>query len=121
MSHRFLRHSFIGFHLTLGLVVVAQSLITLLHSVGLGGAHHVNLALACLAGAEMVAALLFLLPATLKSGAVALLGIFTFAVVFHGLHGEFQSTLLVYAAGVMLVMAHGSSFGKGRLAPNAAT
>jgi hypothetical protein len=38
--------------------------------------------------------------------------VFFFAIGFHGLHGEFQSTLLVYAAGVLLVLAHGSAFGE---------
>jgi uncharacterized membrane protein YphA (DoxX/SURF4 family) len=118
--HHLLRRSFIGFHLILGLVVAVQSLQTLLRAIESGGAQHANLALACLAGAEMIAALLFLLPATLKVGATALLVIFIFAIAFHGLHGEVQSSLLVYAAGVALVMAHGSGFGKGRMDTTAA-
>jgi hypothetical protein len=113
MDRRALRRSFIAFHLTLGAVVLVESLITVLRAHGAGGASHARLGVAVLAGAEAVAALLFILPATLRLGAVSLLAIFLFAVAFHGLHGELQLTLLVYAAGVFFVMVHGSAFGKG--------
>jgi hypothetical protein len=113
MNKHALRRSFIVFHLTLGVVVFVESLVTVLRTHGAGGASHFGLGVAVLAGAEAVAALLFLLPATLRLGAVALLAIFLFAVAFHGLHGELQLTLLVYAAGVFFVMVHGSAFGKG--------
>ena len=115
MSSPALRRAFIAFHLTLGVVVLAQSLITVLDAFVAGGARHSNYALAVFAGAEVLAALLFLLPATLKAGAWALLVIFAVAVAFHALHGELQSTLLVYAAGVVLVMVHGSASGKASL------
>jgi hypothetical protein len=120
MSNHALRRSFIAFHLILALVVLAQSLITVWHASGLGHAQHPNPVLAGFAGAEAIAALLFILPATLRIGAASLLLIFIFALAFHGLHGELQLTLLVYAAGVMLVMAHGSAFGKGSVRQNAA-
>jgi hypothetical protein len=110
MNNQTLRHSFIIFHLTLALVVLAQSLVTALQT---GGTSHVKLFVTVLASAEAVAAVLFIVPATLRVGAFALLAIFFFALAFHGLHGEFPSTLLVYAAGVLLVMTHGSAFGKG--------
>jgi hypothetical protein len=112
MNSRALRRSFIAFHLTLGAVVLLQSLMTVFPTRGAGGASHARLGVAVLAGAEAVAALLFLVPATLRVGAVSLLAIFLFALAFHGLHGELQSTLLVYAAGVFFVMVHGSAFGK---------
>ena len=113
MNRHALRRSFIAFHLTLGAVVLAQSLVTVLQAHGARGASHAGLGVAVLAGAEAVAALLFMLPATLRLGAVSLLAIFFCAVAFHGLHGELQLTLLVYAAGVFFVMVHGSAFGKG--------
>ena len=111
MNGHTLRRSFIAFHLTLGIVVLLESLITVLHASGLGGAGHLSPGLAWFAGAEVIAALLFLLPATLKVGAWSLLVIFFSALAFHGLHGELQLTLLVYGVGVILVMAHGSAFG----------
>ena len=115
MNSHALRRAFIAFHLTLGIVVLLQSLITVLHASGIGGAQHPNHHLVFFAGAEVVAALLFLLPLTLRVGAWSLLLIFAAAVAFHALHGELQSTLLVYAAGVVLVMVHGSAFGKASL------
>jgi hypothetical protein len=119
MNSHALRHSFIAFHLTLGVVVLAESLITVLHASGLGVARHPDHVLTLFAGVEAVAALLFLLPATLRAGAWALLVIFAAAIAFHGLHGELQLTLLVYAVGVVLVMVHGSAFGKGGLKQSA--
>lgn len=112
MKSHALRHSFIVFHLTLGLVVLAQSLATVFGIARSDFSQHAKLLVALLAGAEAVAALLFIVPATLRAGAFALLAIFFFALAFHGLHGEFPSTLLVYAAGVFFVMTHGSAFGK---------
>ena|SRR2546423_5694954 len=115
MNSHALRRAFIAFHLTLGVVVVAESLITVLHASGVVGARHPNHVLALFAGVEVIAALLFLWPATLRVGAWSLLLIFVVAIAFHGLHGELQLTLLVYAVGVILVMVHGSAFGKGSL------
>ena len=120
MNKHLLRRSFNAFHLTLGAVVFLQSVIAVFQTRGAGGASHMSLGVAVLASAEAVAALLFLLPATMKAGALSLLAIFFFALAFHGLHGELQSTLLVYAAGVFFVMMHGSAFGKGDTHPRAA-
>jgi len=120
MSNHALRRSFIAFHLTLGIVVLTQSLITVLHASGLGGTRHLNVGLAWFAGAEVIAALLFLLPATLRLGAWSLLVIFIAAIAFHALHGEWELTLLVYSAGVILVMVHGSAFGGGSMRSEAA-
>jgi hypothetical protein len=112
MNNHALRRSFIIFHLTLAFVVLAQSLITVFGIARSDFSKHAKLLVALLAGAEAVAALLFIVPATLRAGAFALLAIFFFALAFHGLHGEFPSALLVYAAGVFFVMTHGSAFGK---------
>lgn len=113
MNHITLRRTFIIFHLTLGIVVFIESVGTVLHSIGGQRIQHFNTALAVFASLEALAALLFLLPITMRLAGVALLLIFGAAIIFHGLHGKFLSTLLVYAAGVAFVMAHGSAFGKG--------
>ncbi len=115
MNHVTLRRTFIAFHITLCAVVFLQSLGTVLHSVERPKVQHSDILLAGFAALEAIAALLFLLPAALRLAGVALLLIFGFAVIFHGLHGEFLSTLLVYAAGVAFVMAHGSAFKKARM------
>lgn len=107
-----LRRTFIAFHLTLGIVVLIQSLGTVLHSIGLDKIQHANIVLVVFAAIEALAALLFLLPATMRLAGVTLLLIFGIAIIFHGVHGQFLSTLFVYGAGVAFVMAHGSAFGK---------
>lgn len=113
MNHSTLRRTFIIFHLTLGILVFIESLSTVLRSVGGQKIQHFNTVLAVFASMEALAALLFLLPFTMRLAGAALLLIFAAALLFHGLHGEFLSTLLVYAAGVAFVMAHGSAFGRG--------
>lgn len=107
-----LRRTFIAFHVTLCAVVFIQSIITVLHSVGSQKLQHQDVALAAFASAEAIAALLFLLPSLMKWAGSALLLIFATAIVLHALEGQFPSTLLVYAAGVCFVMAHGSAFGE---------
>ena len=112
MSDHILRRSFVSFHCVLAAVVFLQSTITVLHAVSRGGAEQSGRALAWFAGAEAVAAILFLVPATLRVGAIFLLLIFVVAIVLHGLQGELQLSLMVYMAGVVLVMAHGSAFSR---------
>ncbi len=103
---------FAAFHATLGLVILVQSVETALHALSAHGAQPLQVGLALFAGAEALAAALFLVPATTRLGAVALIVIFAVALGLHGLQGEFELTLLVYAAGVALVMVHGSVFGR---------
>jgi hypothetical protein len=117
MSHIKTRRTFIIFHLTLGIVVFIQSLSAVLKSIGIERLQHFKLILAVFASLEALAALLFLLPLTMRVAGIALLLIFGGAIIFHGLHGEFLSTLLVYAAGVAFVMAHGSAFGQDASSP----
>lgn len=64
-----------------------------------------------LAGCEIVAALLFLVPRTFVFGAWALLAVFLFATLLHVAHGEFGviGGLLVYAVAVLVVKADRNS------------
>ena len=110
MSDLALRRSFVSFHCVLAAVVFLQSIITVLHAVAGQSGH----GLVWFAGAEALAAILFLVPATMRVGATLLLLIFLVAIVLHGLQGELQLSLAVYIAGVVLVMAHGSAFGRRR-------
>lgn len=98
-----LQTAFVLFHVTLALVVAQLSVSTLIHA---HSGPRANPHLVLLAGAEALAALLFLVPATLRVGGSALLLIFAFAFIFHGLHGEWATQLLIFGAGVWLVMAH---------------
>jgi hypothetical protein len=66
---------------------------------------HVRLVLS---GTEIVAAVLFLVPLTRKTGGYLLLVIFSLAIVIHALHGDFNGldVLVVYAAAVLACLAH---------------
>lgn len=104
MSGMSLRRPFTVFHVTLGLVVLVESVETVLHALGLrGGA--VNHHLVLLAGVEAIGAALFLFPPTLLAGGAAMLATFAIAIVVHAGRGEFPLNLLVFAAGTVLVMA----------------
>jgi hypothetical protein len=98
-------------HWTVGPVVLLESCRTFLGAnSGLHGAGHAA-ALASvrlvLSGAEVVAALLFLVPVTMLVGGYALLAIFALAIVIHGLHGEFAGLeiLVLYGVAVFVSMA----------------
>jgi predicted MFS family arabinose efflux permease len=71
---------FTGLRLTLGLVVLGQSLATATSASGLTGGSHHNPALLVLAAIEAIAALLFLLPHTTGPAAATLVGIFAVAI-----------------------------------------
>ena len=59
-----------------------------------------------LSGAEIVAALLFLIPWTTIAGAYFLEGIFAVAIAIHALHGDFAGLefLVLYSAAVYVVL-----------------
>lgn len=60
-----------------------------------------------LGGAEIIAAVLFLLPWSALLGSYLLLVIFALAVLVHLLHGQYEvEGLAVYAAAVFVCMAH---------------
>jgi hypothetical protein len=105
MNNLALRRTFVLFHCTLAIVVFAESMQALLHALNSGHKH-----IALLAGPEALACVLFVVPKTLKIGAIALLGIFAIALIVHGLQGEIA--LLVYGTGVLFVMVHGAAFGR---------
>jgi hypothetical protein len=63
-----------------------------------------------LGGAEVLAAILFLVPLTVAIGSYLLLVIFALAILLHILHGQYQvGELFVYAAAVLVCMAHTKS------------
>ncbi|MFI5210999.1 MAG: hypothetical protein ACHQ2E_11185 [Gemmatimonadales bacterium] len=96
------------FHLTLGAVVLIQSVQTVLAARNGGLAPGDRVHGLVLGSLEAVAALLFLLPRTMRAGAVMLLVIFAAAFGLHALRGDVATTLLVYAAGVLFVREHGT-------------
>jgi hypothetical protein len=107
VSDQSLRRSFIALHLTLGVVIVVESARTLFHAFGALAEHH---HLAMLGSVEIVAALLFLWPRTLRIGGWTLVAIFLVAVLTHSLRGEFPAAMLVYAAAALYVTLHGAAW-----------
>ncbi|HTO94715.1 MAG TPA: hypothetical protein VMM80_10065 [Bacteroidota bacterium] len=99
---------FVVFHLALGVVLLYASGMTVLRDGS--GNMHVRL----MAGIEAVGAVLFLLPKTVRTGAWVLLLVIVVAFVFHSSLGEWRGDLIVYAAGVALIAAHGPTYGGGR-------
>lgn len=57
-----------------------------------------------------------MVPRTVRLGGGVLLAVFAVAIGVHALTGEFASTLLVYGAAVVFVMAHGPALGGPALA-----
>ena len=70
------------------------------------GAHH-DPHVALLGHVEALSALLFLVPRTMRIGAVGLLATFAVAFVLHAATGEFRGELLLDAAVVTFVAVHG--------------
>jgi uncharacterized membrane protein YphA (DoxX/SURF4 family) len=91
---------------TAGIVVLYLSLKTVYAGLQSGGGYDPH---AILVGSfEAIAALLFLIPRTLRIGAFGLLVTFAVVFVIHAFRLQFRGDLLVYAAVVSFVAVHGS-------------
>jgi len=90
---------------TLGILLVCYSADTAWHNLGAGRNGDVHVFI--LASVEAIAALLFLVPKTMRAGGICLLTVFAAAIVLHGVKGEFPSQLLLYGVAVAFVMIHG--------------
>jgi hypothetical protein len=101
-----LRRAFMLFHAVLGGALLVMSHNTLFHSLHEHGFGHLTI----VAAAEMAAALLLLIPRTLRIGGVALLVILLPGFAVHLTRGEWEWQLLVYAAGVWFIMVHGAAW-----------
>jgi len=103
------RRSFIIFHLVLGLGILSASVQTLLHALPPHNRHsHPHLAL--VAAVETIGAILFLVPRTLRPGALLLLCTIGVGFVALIVQGEWRPDLAIYAAGVWFVFTHGSGW-----------
>ena len=108
-----LRPTFVLLHITLGLMLEIGGALTALGATGPHATH-----LAILGAFEAVAALLFLLPRTLRLGAGGLLISCGVAFVAHAAMGQWRGDLLVYIAAVAFVAVHGVAY---RAAPSVAS
>ncbi len=102
-----------GLRWTLGIVVLLESVRFVLsssaaqHFAKIGVPQWIRPALG---GSEIVAAVLFLTPATGVLGGYLLLFIFAIAAIIHCLHGEFEvGTLIVYGMAVLVCMTYRSN------------
>ena len=108
MNSRPFRSAFVVFHLILGSVIVLQSIGVVLRAHSESVVVAMSSHLSVLAIAEALSALLFLIPKTVLVGGSILLVIFGIVIFVHGIRTELA--LLIYAAGVVLVMIQGGSY-----------
>lgn len=107
MPPRTVVRGFLALYVTLGVVVLVQSVQTIMAARQGGVAASDRVHALLLGGVEALAALLFLVPRTMGMGANTLLAVFTLAFGLHALEGHPNLALLVYAAGVLFVRIHG--------------
>ena len=100
-----LRPSFVVLHITLGLMLGIGGAATAWMASGPHAAH-----LTLLGTGEAMAAVLFLLPRTLRLGALGLLLSCAVAFVVHAVMGQWRGDLVVYMAAVLFVGAHGAAY-----------
>jgi hypothetical protein len=117
MNQRLKTITIAGLRWTLGLVVLLQSFrfafspSTIHHFSQTGLPQWIRPALA---GSEIIAALLFLIPAASVIGSYLLLLIFAIAIVVHFLHGQFDvGGLIVYGMAAIVCMTHRDKDGRG--------
>ena len=100
-----IQRAFIVLHMTLGCVIFIGSADTFLTAMA-----RPAWGLVAFSGAEALACILFLIPHTMRFGGLLLGAILLVALVLHGFQGEFLAPLLVYVAGVLFVVVHGSAY-----------
>jgi uncharacterized membrane protein YphA (DoxX/SURF4 family) len=113
MNARLTRISIPLLRWTLGLVVMLESCQFVFSS---SAAHFIAKAglpswiRPVLGGAEIIAAVLFLVPFTTRIGSYLLLVIFGLAILVHTLHGQYEvGGLVVYAMAVIVCMVHAAN------------
>ena len=113
------RRSFVAFHLTLGLGLLFGSIQTLLHALAPANRpSHQHLAL--VAAVEAIGAILFVLPGTLRPGALLLVLTIGLAFIAHAIQGEWRPDLAIYATGAWFVFVHGHGWQRRAAGPDVA-
>jgi len=97
------QRAFVALWVTLGVVVLVECARPLLQAIS--GSEPAGQHVIVLASVEIIGAILFLIPRTLKYGAWILLAVFAIAFVAHLAKGELAAPLLVYAAGTFFVLS----------------
>lgn len=97
------------FHIVFSIIILLASLKTVIKAIGVS-----NWALFALAGAEVIAVILFVFPKLTKGAGVALMIIFSIAIALSlatGVIAE-QLHLIVYFICTYFIVVHGNSLGK---------
>jgi UPF0716 family protein affecting phage T7 exclusion len=100
-----LRPAFVLLHLTLGVVLGFGGAATAWTASGPHATH-----LVVLGAFEAIAAVLFLLPGTVRVGAAGLILACGTAFLVHAAMGQWRGDLLVYLIAVLFVAHHGSAY-----------
>ncbi len=98
--------AFVALWWTTGLVLLYLSVKTVYQGLQPGAGHDPHVML--VGALEVLAALMFLVPRTLKIGAAGLIVVFALVFLVHAARLQFRGDLLVYAAAVVFVAVHGS-------------
>lgn len=88
-----------------GVVLLYGSVATV--RTAIGASAHANPHLVLLGAVEAVAAVLFLIPRSMRLGAIGLLITIVIAFAVHTALGEFRGDLVLYGAAVSFVLIHG--------------
>lgn len=107
MPQQRLVRAFLTLWVTLGVVVLVESVRTVVAAHGGAFTDHDRPHALALGSVEAIAALLFLVPRAMRVGAIGLLAVFALAFALHAAQGQANLGLLVYAAGVVFVAVHG--------------
>lgn len=108
MAGAWVRRTFNLFHCTLAAVIFYEGTITFWDALAAHKFGRLSPHAALVSGAEVIGAVLFIIPNTLRVGGIILLIIFAIVITVHGLKAELP--ILVYAAGVIFILVHGSGF-----------
>ena len=100
-----LMRSFLFLWLTTGIALFYGSIETARSA--FASAAHFNPHLVVLASVEALAAVLFLIPRTMRLGAIGLLTTIFIAFTVHAVLHQFRGDLLLYGAAVLFVWIHG--------------
>lgn len=97
------------FHIVFSTIVLIASIKTVIEALAVS-----NWALLALAGAEMIAVVLFVFPKLTKGAGIALMAIFFLTIVISLAVGIIMSQLhlIVYFICTYLIIVHGNSLGK---------
>jgi hypothetical protein len=112
------RSAFMVFHALLGSVLLFMGHNMFFHALHEHGGDPHHLAAGALA---MVGAVLLFVPRTVSFGGIALLMVLVPGFLIRLYQGEWATHLLIYAAGVWFVMAHGAAWGRGGSGPGGGT